>query len=669
MMQLRRITERAAWKTPAIGLLVLLASWFVDGGWSPAGAQGEKPATGKAQVMINQIDISLFPNVKLFVSVLDASGKMIRGLGDKDFAIKEDEVEQSPVKVDTQLPSIATAMVLDTSGSMKNAIADVKQAAATFVDNVRKEDEVLLIDFSDKVKVVQNFTTDKTPLKIAIGAIRARGNTALYDAIFAATKSFGDKKGRKVVIVLTDGKDDDGTNKPLSVKTVDQVIAAANEVNVPVFTIGLGASVDEGVLKRIAVESGGQYFPSPSSADLENLYKEIGAQLTGQYLLSYATDLAEADGSWHRVVVAVADGLGQKQYMAPLDKTLVKAKETVAPPPAKVEAKDKEPVKEDGSKPKINVLAGAQGTQVLFATSQYDEADWAVNNLIDEAIGKGHEFSSTEKRPQEILLELPKTAMLSEMIIDPYTTESEKNWAKDVELWVSTSDPNGEYTKVTAVKVDNTRMESQDPAYSLTEQTFPLTPTRARWVKLQLKNNYGGGFVQLGEIKLMGYFVEEEGKQEKLTNVLAEESGAKLVYFSSQYDDGDWAAKNLIDGQLGQGHGYAAKSNAPAEVVLVLPKVTTINQVAFNPFTVEDPSNWMKDVEVQVSTEGPKQGFKSVGKFTLHNRQNVDHKKPLPDQVFKIEPVQAKFIKLMLLKNYGGGFLELGEFKVFGGEQ
>jgi Ca-activated chloride channel family protein len=667
-MQRKPITLSGLVALTALGLLVLLACVWLDGQANPVVAQGDQPLGGKAQLVINQIDTAHFPNVKLFVSVLDSSGKMIRGLGDKDFVVKEDEVEQSPVKVETQLPSIATAMVMDTSGSMKKAIGDAQRAATTYVGNVRPEDEVLLIEFSDKVKVVQNFTTDKTPLKTAIAASKARGNTALYDAIFEATKSFGDKKGRKVAIVLSDGKDDDGTNKPLSVKTVDQVITAAKEVNVPIFTIGLGADVDEAILRKIAVESGGQYFAAPTSADLENLYKEIGAQLTGQYLLSYATDLAEKDGSWHRVVVASAGGLGQKQYMAPLDKTAVKAEVQAPPPPAKVELKAKEPAKDDANKPKINVLAATQGTQVLFATSQYNETNWAVYNLIDEAIGKGHEFAAANNAPQEILFELPKGAMLSEMIIDPYTTESEKNWAKDVELWVSTTDPNGEYTKVTGVKVDNNRMESQDPSYSLTEQSFPMNPTRARWVKLQLKNNHGGSWTQLGEVKLMGYFIEEEGKQQKLKNVLVEENGGKLVYFSSQYNDTDWSAKNLIDGKVGKDNGYCAKDNKPTEIVFVLSSVSTITQVAFNPMTREGPNNWVKDVEVQVSTQGPKQGFNSVGKFTLHNRQNIDRGKPLPDQVFKIEPVQAKFIKLMLLNNYGGSWLQLGEFKVFAPE-
>ncbi|MGV8073185.1 MAG: VWA domain-containing protein [Syntrophobacteraceae bacterium] len=660
-MQRKRINLGGSAAITAVSLFVLLGCAWLD----PVFAQSDKPAAENAHLVINQIDLSHFPDIKLFVSVLNSSGKMIRGLGDKDFTVKEDEVEQSSVKVETQLPSIATALVLDTSGSMKKAIADVQQAAVTYVDNVRTEDEVLLIDFSDKVKVVQNFTTDKAPIKTAIGGIKARGNTALYDAVFEAVKSFGDKKGRKVAIVLTDGKDDDGTNKALSVKTVDQVVAAAKEINVPIFTIGLGSDVDSTVLKRIASESGGQYFPSPSSADLENLYKEIGAQLTGQYLLSYATDLSETDGSWHRVVVTAGGGLGQKQYMAPLDKSAAKAQVQPALPPAKEETKPTESVKE-ADKPKINVLAASRGTQILTATSQYDNTGWAARNLIDEAIGKDRGYAAGGAQPQEIVFELPKTAVASKVIVDPYTVEGESNWAKDVELSVSTTDAHSGFTKVLAVTLENKRMESQDPAYSLTEQTFPLTsPARARWVKLLLKNNYGGSYTELGEIKVLGHFVEEEGKAENLKNVLSEENGGKLLYFTGQYDNTSWAARNLVDGQLGRDHGYASKDNATAEVVFVLPEVTTVTQVAFNPFTIESPDNWVKDVEVQVSTEGPKSEYKSAGKFTLLNSQNVDPGKPLPDQVFKIEPVQAKFVKLLMLKNYGGTYMELGEFKLF----
>ncbi|WP_448382773.1 vWA domain-containing protein [Desulfosoma sp.] len=266
--------------------------------------------TSPTQVVINQIDASAFPNIKLFVSVQDAAGKMVRGLESKDFFVTEDEVEQSPVTVATQLPSVATALVLDTSGSMKGAIADTKQAATAYVDLARPEDEMCLMVFSDRPNIVQSFTADKNAVKRAVDGIKARGNTALYDAAYEAIKSFGEKKGRKVIILLTDGRDDDGTNKPLSKKTLDDVIKAAKETNIPIFAIGLGKDLDEGVLKKLASESGGRYFASPSSADLAALYQEISPQITGQYLVSYATDLSKRDGSRHRVVVKVQGSAG-----------------------------------------------------------------------------------------------------------------------------------------------------------------------------------------------------------------------------------------------------------------------------------------------------------------------------------------------------------------------
>lgn len=613
-----------------------------------------------SEVTINQIDSSGFPQITLFVSVQDGSGKMIRNLQSQDFTVTEDEVEQSPLALETHLPSMAMALVLDTSGSMKGAIETAGRAASSFANLVRPEDEIMVLTFSDRVQVAETFSKDKEAVKRAIGAIKARGNTALYDAAWQAVRSFDDKAGRKAVILLTDGKDDDGTGKPLSKKTADDVIAAAKEINVPLFTIGLGSEIDVPVLQKIASESGGQYFASPSAEDLASLYEHIGAQLTGQYLLRYTTNLTDRDGSWHRVVVKVAGNTAQKQYMAPLDQA--------APPPPKAEPPAQTAIapRPTAKKANINVVAASQGARLLMATSQYNDDSWAAQNLFDEAIGADHEYSSeSAKTPQEILVELPKTGVLTSMIIDPYTTETEKNWAKDVEVWVSLKSPYDGFQKVTSVTVDNTRMESQDPTISLTVQTFPLPETKARWIKIVLLNNYGGSYIQLGEIKLMGFFTEEGTTDPlaQLHNVFSKDIGGKLLYFSSQYNDNSWAAKNLIDGQLGDGYGYSSEDSQPVEILFVLPKVVSLTHVAFNPFTVDPPENWAREVEIQVSVEGPKQGFQSAGIFTLHNFQNLDKNQPLPDQTFSITPVEARFIKLILLKNHGGSYIQLGEFK------
>ena len=297
--------------------------WVASGGQNVIRVDKLKVDLAEAQgsrigeIVINQIDIANFPDVVLYVTVLDGDGNLITGLQERDFKVLEDEVEQSPITLATQLPSIAAVMAVDTSGSMRKAMPQVLRAAASFINNMRGQDQVLLLQFADKVTVANPFTMDKSALQRSIDAMKSRGNTALYDAVYQAVDSFGEKKGRKVAVVLTDGVDDDGFNRPLSRKTLKEAIAAAGEINVPIYAIGLGTEVDTGVLRRMAEETGGRYFFSPSPAELEGLYRQIVTQLEGQYRISYKTNITELDGSWHRVVVKARGSMGDKKYKAP----------------------------------------------------------------------------------------------------------------------------------------------------------------------------------------------------------------------------------------------------------------------------------------------------------------------------------------------------------------
>jgi hypothetical protein len=149
-------------------------------------------------------------------------------------------------------------------------------------------------------------------------------------------------------------------------------------------------------------------------------------------------------------------------------------------------------------------------------------------------------------------------------------------------------------------------------------------------------------------------------------NVLAPENGGRVVFSSSQYNQTTWGPENLIDGQLGSGHGYANQHNKPAEIVFALPAAETLTQFCFNPYTVESSDRWAKNVTIAVSTEGPRKGFAPVGAFTLHNQMDRAKNIPPPDQCFDIAAVQAQYIKLRILSNHGGGgYLELGEFKAY----
>ncbi|MGD8716466.1 MAG: discoidin domain-containing protein [Desulfobacterales bacterium] len=148
-------------------------------------------------------------------------------------------------------------------------------------------------------------------------------------------------------------------------------------------------------------------------------------------------------------------------------------------------------------------------------------------------------------------------------------------------------------------------------------------------------------------------------------NVLSTENGGQVVFCSSQYNQTSWGADNLIDGELGTKHGYASRNTDPVEIVFSLPRIETITQFCFNPYTIESSNTWAKLVKVEVSTQSPEKGFEPAGEFTLHNRRSRQAQTPLPDQCFDIPPTQAKYIKLHLLSNHGGNYIEMGEFMVY----
>ena len=305
-------------------LLPLLSLLHIAGGL----ARAEDPSTDTAttrrvdtqnagagsEVLINQIDTSGFPKVNIFATVLKG-GEPVNGLTAADFRVREDEVDQEPLTVLPKLVALNAVVTVDTSGSIKKALPEVQQAASSFIDILGAEDKFTVIGFAREVKVLSS-SGDKAKAKAAIEQTVARGDTALYDAIYETVSRLKDVKGRKAAILLTDGVDDNGEGKQLSKHSIDDGLRLAKEVNVPVFTVGLGAEVDEKILKRIATETGAKYFLAPKSSDLKQLYDVIGKQLMGQYSIQYSSNLP-ADGTAHRVNLSQGSAFGTKEYMAP----------------------------------------------------------------------------------------------------------------------------------------------------------------------------------------------------------------------------------------------------------------------------------------------------------------------------------------------------------------
>ncbi len=269
--------------------------------------------TAGAQVQINQIETSQFPKVVIFSTVLKEDVP-VPGLTDQDFRVREDEVDQEPLTVVPQLTPLSAVLTLDTSGSMKKRLPEAQAAAKSFLTLLQAQDKVQVIRFSRDVKTLYPLGADRSAAEAAIAGTVARGDTALWDALYASVESLRDVAGRKAIILLSDGVDDDGAGKPLSKRSVADVLALARQVNVPIYAIGLGTELDELALKKIAGETGARYLNAVEASELTQLYDSIGKQLAGQYTISYTSNLP-ADGSEHRVQLRVGDSTSTKSYL------------------------------------------------------------------------------------------------------------------------------------------------------------------------------------------------------------------------------------------------------------------------------------------------------------------------------------------------------------------
>jgi len=296
------------------------------------------PGVAAAQVQINQIETSQFPKVVIFATVL-RDGVPVPGLTATDFRVREDEVDQEPLTVEPQLTPLAAVLTLDTSGSMKKRLADAQTAAKSFLTTLQPQDKVQVIRFSRDVKTLYPLGADRAKAEAAIHSTVARGDTALWDALYASVESLREVAGRKAIVLLSDGVDDDGTGKPLSKRTVTDVLALAQQVNVPIYAIGLGTELDELALKQVANETGALYFNAVEARDLQRLYDSIGKQLAGQYTISYPSDLP-ADGSERRVQLKFGDSSSTKSYLPAATVAAASARQPVAPP-ATAKAPDK----------------------------------------------------------------------------------------------------------------------------------------------------------------------------------------------------------------------------------------------------------------------------------------------------------------------------------------
>jgi Ca-activated chloride channel family protein len=221
-----------------------------------------------------------------------------------DLEVVEDGIVQ---KVDTfqeAVEPVSMVVALDESGSMVKAADNMRDAARRFVAAVRPEDSLALILFSDQPTFAHMLGKNRQFTLEAIDKYKPYGGTALYDALHNALMTLKRTEGRRAVIVLTDGRDENnpGTG-PGSEHTFNEVQELVRSVDAVIFPIGLGPRVDREVLEKLATQSGGQaYFPADVS-ELDDQYRNVIENLRRRYVLSYTSSNSTHDGTWRTVEI------------------------------------------------------------------------------------------------------------------------------------------------------------------------------------------------------------------------------------------------------------------------------------------------------------------------------------------------------------------------------
>jgi Ca-activated chloride channel homolog len=276
--------------------------------------------------------------VLLPVTVRDkTSGHFVPDLKAEDFIVYE-EGEPQPISSFAlkRLP-VHVVLLIDTSSSAANELDNFRAAAFNFISQLDPADQVSLIGFHDKVELIQDWTVNRLLLKRALNRLQTGMFTRFHEALWLAAHEQLDKiKGRKAIIVLTDGIDS-GFGRI----TAERAFRALQEAEVATYVVSKtridahrereelafyqrngNSSLNkirlDGIrlhlqtlaesernLTRMAEETGGRIFLPERFDDLSAAYQQVAEELRSQYVIFYTPTRAERDGKYRAVRVKV----------------------------------------------------------------------------------------------------------------------------------------------------------------------------------------------------------------------------------------------------------------------------------------------------------------------------------------------------------------------------
>ncbi|RUL88346.1 VWA domain-containing protein [Tautonia sociabilis] len=258
-------------------------------------------------VTVRQVDESGFPEIALDFEVTGPDGSPVLDATIDDFRVSEYdqpvEILRFGAPASREAVQTTVVLVVDHSRSMEaeDRIGALKESVRTFLKVMPNGSRVAVVAFSDEIRLICPFTTDARQVQEAVDALQPIGGTRYYDAVVEALELLSEEPGRRAVLAMTDGEDTFSQFADLGT-----AVLAARRSGLPVHTLGLGTEdeIASDDLRRLAVETRGQYFPARDADQLLAIYEEIATRLGQMYRLVYRTKRPLPDGTLRPVSVA-----------------------------------------------------------------------------------------------------------------------------------------------------------------------------------------------------------------------------------------------------------------------------------------------------------------------------------------------------------------------------
>ena len=284
--------------------------------------------------------------VTMPVSVLNRDGRFVSGLQQTDFRIFENGIEQKVEHFQSVEQPFTVVLMIDVSPSTKFQIEEIQESAITFIDQLRANDRVMVIEFDDSVRVLSEPSNNRNQLRNAIRRARIGDGTSLYEAVDRViSQELRRIQGRKAVVLFTDGVDTTSRRA-----TYQSTVSEAEEIDALIYPIryntqrdgfgggnsnpkkggslgdligiilgggtfpggggGQGGSASDyetgrKYLEALARNSGGRNFEADTLNNLEASFVGIAEELRRQYSLGYYPETVGNKGDRKQIKVRV----------------------------------------------------------------------------------------------------------------------------------------------------------------------------------------------------------------------------------------------------------------------------------------------------------------------------------------------------------------------------